>query len=108
MVTLKLQKSIPNIDSQIDKQPSEDFLEGFADFWVSFRAKKDNSQAQQKILKPENEKYLQGWLTAWGLSEGILGKSELLDFANSGYENGYKSGKELRKFLSIKHNLIEE
>ncbi len=104
MIQLQLRPKSPMINSPINSQPSEDFLEGFADFWVSLRAKKDNSQAKQKILKPENENYLEGWLTAWGVNEGLTGKLELQDLAKSGYENGYKSGKQLRNFLMPKSN----
>ena len=99
MIKLQLRPKSPMINSPINSQPSEYFLEGFADFWVSFRAKKDNSQAKQIILKPENENYVLGWFTAWGLSESFQEKSEMEDLANSGYGDGYKLGKQLKKFL---------
>ena len=105
MFKLQFRKSIPNIDSQTGIRTSEDFVEGFADFWVSLRAKKDNSQTKQKILKPENENYVLGWFTAWGISESFQEKSEMEDLANSGYGNGYKLGEKLKKYLAVNSKL---
>ncbi len=104
MVALERQKTIPNIPTTANL-PGQDFLEGFADFWVGFRAKKTNSQAKQIIQKPENKNYVLGWFTAWGISESFQQKSEMEDLANSGYGDGYKLGEQLKKSLAVNSKL---